>query len=154
MTTLAQVKMRCGLCGEVSPQHVVASTSSYGAPDLDLRPSPLARYTIHISVRRCPVCGYCAPDLSAADQGIESLVAQEEYLQLLEDQDFPETARNCRCHAYLLRATGNHAAAGHADLWAAWICDDDDLAEPARLCREAAHEEWDLGPAGQRSHGT
>lgn len=151
MTTLAEVKMSCGVCGEVSPQYVVSSTSSFGAPDLDLRPPPLARHIVHATVLRCRVCGYCAPDLSVARPNLRSLVADECYRRLLEEDGLPEPARNWRCHAYLLGTAGDHAAAGSAYLSAAWICDDNDLAEPALLCRNAALAEWDLASAaGQR----
>jgi len=63
MTTSMPVTVRCALCGAASAQHVLASTTTFGPPDLDLRPQGPARWALQFQVQQCPRCGSCAEQI-------------------------------------------------------------------------------------------
>ena len=58
MTTYFTAEYTCAVCGRTHKFRVVGSTNSFGSPDLDLRPAPMQRDTIHTWVQTCPDCGY------------------------------------------------------------------------------------------------
>src|SRR5215510_14310051 len=68
MTLQHPETIKCALCGVVSPQMLILSSSSFGTPDLDTRPPPMVRGTLLYWLQECPECGYAAADLSKAEQ--------------------------------------------------------------------------------------
>jgi hypothetical protein len=67
MTDIGEEIVTCAVCGRQTPQTILFSTSTFGAPDLDLRPPPMKRQTIEYWVQECPYCGYVASNISEAD---------------------------------------------------------------------------------------
>lgn len=53
MTTIIEEKVTCAVCGMQQTVHEMGSTSSFGAMDLDTRPPPLRRSTMHLWVHEC-----------------------------------------------------------------------------------------------------
>ena len=53
MTTMREVDVRCAVCGTLGRKAVLTSTSSFGPPDLDLRPHGPARWALEFEVQRC-----------------------------------------------------------------------------------------------------
>ena len=53
MTTIIEEKVICAVCGVQQTVHEMGSTSSFGAMDLDTRPPPLRRSTMHLWVHEC-----------------------------------------------------------------------------------------------------
>ena len=63
MTKIFQSTRTCFVCGAKSKHMDLASSNSYGSPDLDLRRPGMIRYTMGQWVQECPDCGYVARDL-------------------------------------------------------------------------------------------
>ena len=71
MTTVFPIEYKCPVCGHVHTTDVMGSTSAFRGPDLDGRPSPLARDTIYLHIKECPNChfaSYGTPDSTEIDR--------------------------------------------------------------------------------------
>ena len=134
------VTVRCALCGAASAQHVLASTSTFGPPDLDLRPNGPARWALQFQIQRCPRCGYCAENIGQRARGARRAVASIVYRDVLDNARMPELAREYFCAALVAEAAGLRDAASSHFLSAAWVCDDAEAVEQARICRDRAAE--------------
>ena len=135
MTTMLSQDATCAVCGTVSTQEILMSTSSFGASDLDLRPPPLARETLSLEVQRCPSCGYRASNLEEASAEAGSVVESDGYRRQAQDPRFTPLANDFLCLAMLHEASGDRASAGLATLRAAWACDDAGNEEAADTVR-------------------
>lgn len=138
MTTTVRKRVRCAVCRTESDRSVVAGTMSFGRPDLDTRPAPLARHTLDTRVHRCPRCGYCAADIGEEQPGAAELVRSPAYREQLEDEAYPELAREFLCQAMLGEQAGRLAAAALSRVRAVWACDDAGFEEAAATCRRNA----------------
>ena len=127
----------CAVCGVVSEQTGVLSTSTFGAPDLDGRPAEMKRSTIGWWVHRCPGCGYCAPSIDEAPADAADLVRSAPYRQQLDDPLTPELARMFLCSAMIVETSGGPVARGLVTplICAAWACDDAGAVDVAVRCR-------------------
>lgn len=63
MTILAEHEVICAVCGEKNWQTVLESSSSFGQPDLDFRPSEMLRSTMETWLMECPRSGYISDDI-------------------------------------------------------------------------------------------
>jgi hypothetical protein len=151
VTTLYPEEVTCVLCGAQSEHMSVASTSTFGAPDLDLRPPPLARENLSYQVQRCPGCGYCAGDLSHDKGDAGPVVASQGYRDQLGDPSLPELACSFLCAASVEEALGNYPAASIAALRAAWACDDASDTDGAVKCRSRVLALFDLTRARKQA---
>ena len=124
MTTMFLVDRICAVCGAISQHGEIGSTNTMGPPDLDLRPAPMARWTLAEQVQRCPECGYCAGDISVATESACTVVANEAYQAELVCEDYPELTRRYLCASLILSVQGDDAGAGRAALMGAWAADD------------------------------
>jgi hypothetical protein len=154
MTTMDLVSKKCAICGHDGTYTVIMSTSSFGAPDLDLRPPEIARSNLHYQIQRCPSCGYCAPDISTAEVVASKVIQREPYRHQLEAPELPELANSFLCSAMVHDAADDRLAAGLATLRAAWICDDHEMNDQAAGIRKRAAEHlWQVHAAGQEFAG-
>jgi len=46
MTAVFPQEQTCAVCGKKSTHHVLGSTNTRGPSDLDMRPAPMARWTL------------------------------------------------------------------------------------------------------------
>ena len=138
MTTFVQESETCCLCGSTNEFSVVASTYTFGSPDLDTRPPALARDSVYYAIHRCPSCGYSAPDVSAAEDAWRAAVKSPNYQSQLSDRRYPESANALLCWSMLQDAIGVVDQAGWAALQAAWVCDDENAASASVDCRRRA----------------
>ena len=140
MTTFQEVELSCAVCESRHKYTRLLSTSSFGPPDLDTRPAPPARLSLALQVQCCPVCGYCAWEITEAPPDAKRVVSRQDYQALLRDLRFPYLARMFLCLARIEEAAGNLSNAGWAALHAAWACDDagPDFASAAVECRNRA----------------
>ncbi len=58
MTIVQSVSAQCSVCATSSVFRFMASTSTFGSYDLDLRAPPLKRHTMGVWLQDCPECGY------------------------------------------------------------------------------------------------
>jgi tetratricopeptide (TPR) repeat protein len=140
MTTAMPVMVRCAACGASSAQHVLASTSTFGPPDLDLRPNGPVRWALQFQVQRCPRCGYCAEQIGQRTPGARRVVASVMYRDVLDNARMPALAREYFCAALVAEAAELRDSSASHFLSAAWACDDSGATEQARICRDRASE--------------
>jgi tetratricopeptide (TPR) repeat protein len=102
----------------------IASSSTFGGPDLDLRPAQLERSNLGFYVRRCPQCSACAPQLSGLLPHLEQVVRGDQYQRRIEDQTQPSLAKLFVCWSMLAESLERYPDAAQAMVHAAWVCDD------------------------------
>ena len=134
-------RLICWACGHEGDHLELASTSSFGPADLDLRPAPMQRNTMRTWAQTCSSCGYVAEDIaiSPGDPGtVRRAMAAPKWIELIR-QDVPPLVVAFRRLALISQELGQTAAAGEAELWAAWAADDENM-EPMAIeyRREAA----------------
>lgn len=140
MTTVYQEKEACRICGTISEHITIGPTKSLGSSDLDTRPPQMLRSTLKFQIRRCPGCGYCAPDLADASDQVVAIIKSAVYRDQLEHPDYSMLANSFLCHALIQQAVGALDQAGWACLSAAWVCDDEQAEQMAKQCRlQAIH---------------
>ena len=140
MTTLREIDVRCAVCGALSRKVALGRTSSFGPPDLDLRPQGPARWALEFSVQRCEACGYCSRSLGQAPPRAQELVESNVYRDVLQRSKLPALARSLFCAALVNEFAGEPEGSGWRFLESAWACDDAGAGEQSRLCRERAAE--------------
>jgi hypothetical protein len=140
MTTMTEVEVRCALCGTLARMAVLSSTSSFGPPDLDLRPQGPARWALEFEVQRCDACGYCAESIGQAPLGARETVESTVYREVLERSRLPRLARSLFCAALVSEGAGKPEQAGWRFLQAAWACDDRNAVAQAATCRARSAE--------------
>jgi len=103
---------RCAVCGAVSRQTHLLSTTYFGASDLDGRPPQMRRSTVPWWVSRCPECGYCAWNIAKAPATAGETVRSEIYQAQLKDPRMPDLARSFLCAALVAEAEKGLASGG------------------------------------------
>lgn len=137
MTTYAETTLTCPACGSTDAYTALMSTNAFGSADLDLRPPPMKRHTMHTWVRRCPKCDCCFKDgTKKKDLNLE-LMDSEAYLQVCKDTTLPELAKDFIRYG-MLRHGYDHQS--QAWLNAAWVCDDEENVAEAKRCRKKAYD--------------
>lgn len=101
MTTFIEAIVTCACCGTATRRSLLGSTNAFGSPDLDTRPPPMQRDTLHTWVQHCGHCGYCAPDLAKAPAGAAGQIADPAYRAVLADARLPMLARRFLAWAHL-----------------------------------------------------
>ena len=140
MTTIKPVHITCAICGTESVQNVLASTNQMGYADLDLRPPPMARYTLEYQIQECPSCRYCAPDLTKAHENGALIIQSDEYIECISDTSAPDLVRRFLSYAHYMKLHKNFQEAFFANLKASWVCDDKGIAKTGSQCRRKAIE--------------
>ena len=114
----------CAVCGKVSQQAEIMSTNTLGSPDLDTRPSEMARSTLEYWVQECPHCGYVAGSLKEAFRCDKENLDDPELLNLLAKFSFSALARSFVKKAWISRKEADYVAAFWDYLHGAWVSDD------------------------------
>ena len=138
MTLLFSERQACFVCGKRSNHTIMASSSEFESPDLDLRPQETKHDTIAHWIQRCPFCGYCASSVSEGPEIAKRMVTSPDYREQHDDPAYPALANQFLCWALIQTADGDDADAGSAALHAAWICDDEQAMANADICRRKA----------------
>ncbi|MBS3921175.1 MAG: DUF2225 domain-containing protein [Deltaproteobacteria bacterium] len=140
MTQIYKKEFKCALCGNLSTHEAIISTNTLGWPDLDTRPSEMARSTINAWIQMCPSCGFCAPDISEEVAKAAKVVQGNVYREQLENPDYPKLANSFLCWSLIQEISEQFSDAGWASVHAAWACDDRGSIKSGQLCRmRAAH---------------
>jgi hypothetical protein len=153
MTTYFLEQTTCGSCGHSADQKNLASTSTMGEPDLDLRPASPQRFTMDVWVQECSACGYCAPELASTQPELVSTVLTPEYQALVRDRHVPDLVRRFRAYASLIEPIDKNKAA-RAHLWAAWVYDDEIKLKESAEERRSALRLWSAASPGAPGAGT
>jgi hypothetical protein len=137
MPTIDKIKAVCAICGNESKQTILTSSSSFGPPDLDFRPSAPAKIMNKYLIHKCPKCGYCNNNLSEEIPGSFKKIKEPQYKRLLKQWGMPRKAKQFLCHAYLI-LDSNKKSAFNSYLQASWICDDWFFSTKSERCRRLA----------------
>jgi hypothetical protein len=139
MTTVSGSIIQCGICNRENAIIVYPSIFSSGPSDLDSRPPVDYRFVLQSTfVTRCKYCGYCNKDLLPIINA-EEIMKSDEYLEQLNNNDFPEKANSFLCKSLILELSGNVEEASYAALHAAWTCDDiENHYNQSNFCRRKA----------------
>jgi len=124
MTTLFDKTVTCALCGAQNKITGIGSTNAFGSMDLDMRPPPMERDLVKMSIHECRECGYCAPDLASSQELGQPDITSEGYREARSEERFEKAAQQYRAYAFLARKAGNARLAAWGYLQAAWVCDD------------------------------
>lgn len=158
MIQLRHLTTTCAVCGEACRFTIPEAASSVGSRDLDTRPAEPLRSTIYAWVKRCPSCGYCAPDPGKAPEGAADVVKLPRYRWQLDARKFPKITNTFLCWSMIQEDLGLPARAAWASLHAAWVCDDEGEDVPARICRKRAADllrrAWEKGERLADREGT
>lgn len=138
MSTFYECECKCAVCGATNTYHVIGSTSSFGAPDLDLRPPMMQRSTIVAWVQACPECGYVANEVSDPTKVTKEWLRSKQYLTCDGIRFSSDLAVNFYRRHLICLEEGDPEKAFYAVLHAAWICDDADDAANAKRMRKLA----------------
>lgn len=144
MTTMFTQEKVCAVCASSLKVNVIGSTNEFGSKDLDLRPAEMRRSTYAFWTEHCTHCGYCASDISTADDSDALVVHSKEYQAQRADENLPKLASIFLCEAMLLKAKQKHSEAGMAFLHAAWACDDKGEQLKAISCRLQSLAQFEL----------
>lgn len=137
MTTYALQTRLCPACGNISEYRSLRSTNSCGSPDLDLRPPPMKRNTMHTWVIHCSECDCCFQPRSENKDLDFEIIDTDEYRRISQDQTLPKLAKNFMRLGKLSRDLDDQSAAW---LRAAWVCDDEESKIQACTCRKKAYD--------------
>jgi hypothetical protein len=118
----------------------MASTSTFGSYDLDLRAPPLKRHTMGVWLQDCPECGYINYSVEDLIPGASEVVRSPEFQELRQDRETPELVLSFKRHALLVST--DPIEAGWALLHSAWIYDDLEHRGRATECREGCADLW------------
>lgn len=126
MTTIMEFNQTCAVCGETSLQPVISSTSTWGYPDLDLRPAEMQRSSMFAWLVECPHCGYVAAKLENKSEMPEDLLKTDAYLTC-DGNDFKSDLSKRFYKRYLISKAGkDYRSEFFSLLHCAWACDDND----------------------------
>ena len=136
MTSFSKNDLKCFVCGNISPQFMLRSTSCFGYSDLDMRPAPLKRDTINVWVHQCPYCGYASSSIADKTTVTVEFLQRPEYLSC-EGIQFKSQLAKMFYQEYMIET---HDAKPPFDLFntmisAAWACDDATDDKNAVICR-------------------
>ena len=126
MTTLFKEIKKCMHCGCEKEYNVMGSTSSFGAPDLDTRPAPLARNTLEYGIQRCPKCNYSNNDIEKKIDFDDSILKGDKYIEILNSK-IPEVAKSYLLAALLKESINDYNLASRFMLNACWVFDDHNI---------------------------
>lgn len=137
-------EVECGICGKKSTQFLLASTSAWGAPDLDLRAPEPQGNSMGMMVHECPHCGYVSEGLRS-NTGIDAdWINREEYKTCSGICFKSELAKRFYRHYLIKKACGDTREIFDAIVCTAWCCDDDRDVKNAILCRKVAVKEAEV----------
>ena len=139
MTKIFQSTRTCFVCGAKSKHMDLASSNSYGSPDLDLRRPGMIRYTMGQWVQECPDCGYVARDLEEKNPlgkaKVKTVMATPAYRNGAPFK-FSSAQAKTFYRKYLLDlAHGNSEQSLHSLLCCVWSCDDDEDEDAAKVVK-------------------
>lgn len=137
MTTYAETTFTCPACGNTDAYTALMSTNAFGSADLDLRPPPMKRDTMHTWVRRCQKCSCCFADGTQGNDLNLEKIDSEAYRQVGQDSNLPELAKD-----FIRYAMIRYGRDDQTEAWlnAAWVCDDEENEPEARKCRKKAYD--------------
>jgi len=145
MTTLAERKRRCAVCGHEQEYTEITSTNSFGPMDLDSRPPEMQRSTMDYWIQLCEKCGYSCGHIEDSIPGIGlDDLKSEEYQALLNNNTINKLSRAFLLAGHLYSKAKEFRVAGFRYLRAAWAFDDRNESDNAKHARNKAIENMNI----------
>lgn len=129
---------KCAVCGKESEQITLASTNTFGSPDLDLRPPEMKRSTMCWWVQECPYCGYISENIDDETDVDIDFLQSAEYISCSGKAFASELAQKFYKYYLINLLDENEEDAFYAVLHASWACDDAEDIDNAVYCRKLA----------------
>ena len=143
MTTIDYTEYKCPLCGHTHTTDFMTSTSAFRGPDLDGRPSPLARQTIYLHINECPNCGFASLGIPDSTTVSRDFVESEAYINC-EGINFKSDRAKVFYRVFLIsKEEGNPYSTLSNLINCAWVCDDDGDEENSINLRVRINELFD-----------
>lgn len=145
MTQIMEEVVKCGVCGKETHVKVMASSSRFGACDLDTRPPALFPFTMFL--QQCEHCGYVDVNISDYHREVSEFVATSEMYETCDGIEPKSTKAQQYIKYALIQAykqvttiwEDEESSAKENAFWgflnAAWACDDEDDKGAAEECR-------------------
>lgn len=139
MTTMDREVKKCAVCGSKHEYTVIASTNSFGAPDLDLRPPEMERSTMSLWVQECPDCGYVASNITNKPGKVtKEWLASQAYVTC-DGIRFRSGLASRFYKQYKISLLNTKTEQAFCAIHhAAWACDDRRDVRKAMICRDLA----------------
>lgn len=138
MSQIMSEIVRCSVCGKKSEHYTLVSTSTFGEPDLDLRPPEMERSTMDTWIQKCPYCGYVSGRLDNISKVNAPFLKTDEYKNCL-GLVFRSKLAEMFYQQYLIQVVEKNVnEAFYAALHCAWVCDDVGDEKNSILCRKYA----------------
>lgn len=132
------INNKCAVCGNESEQITLASTNTFGSPDLDLRPPEMKRSTMCWWIQECPHCGYISESIDDETNIDKDFLQSAEYISCSGKTFASELAQKFYKYYLINLLDENEEDAFYAVLHAAWACDDIKDIDNAVHCRKLA----------------
>lgn len=129
---------KCVVCGKESEQITLASTNTFGSPDLDLRPPEMKRSTMCWWIQECPHCGYISKSIDDETDVDKDFLQSVEYISCSGKAFASELAQKFYKYYLINLLDENEEDAFYAVLHASWACDDAEDIDNAVYCRKLA----------------
>lgn len=137
MTTIRKIEQKCPVCGKPSLVSVLTSTSTWGYPDLDLRPAEMQRSSMFAWLAECPHCGYVSGNFNNGTDITEEFLQGDDY-KSLEGFEFKSDLAKRFYRAYLIAKELNDSRNCFFNLLhCAWACDDAEDSNATEIRKKA-----------------
>ena len=153
MTTIRKIEQKCPVCKKPSLVSVLTSTSTWGYPDLDLRPAEMQRSSMFAWLAECPHCGYVSGNFNNATEITKEFLQGDDY-RSLEGFEFKSDLSKRFYRAYLIARELNDARKCFFNLLhCAWKCDDAEDANAMEIRKKALSyiDEFEAGEDEKRN---
>lgn len=138
MAFIKNIEKKCAICGNVHHFQKMGGDDSIGMRDLDTRLPGPSRNMIHLSIEKCPKCGYASTDISIPLENLNiQELKSETYLKILNDNSINFALKKFMLAGSLLESRDDKKA-GLMYLKASWMADDCKNLKQARLMRSKA----------------
>jgi len=114
----------CSVCGTEKQVYDLASTNTFGSPDLDLRPPEMIRSTMEYWIHRCENCGYVSGDLTEEIPVSKEFIKTERYLSFGDHEPLSEIGSLFIQKARISVCAEDFDSAAKDYIHAAWCADD------------------------------
>ncbi|MDX8551802.1 hypothetical protein KHC33_04990 [Methanospirillum sp. J.3.6.1-F.2.7.3] len=133
-----QMTVSCAVCKAISMQDVLIINDHKDYFDTVMGFLPLARNKLLYQIHECPVCRYCAPNLTRAGNDAKNIVNSEYYLQIAHNERIPALIRRYLQYSYCVEMQNEDKNAFFGYLTTSWVCDDIKEGVLGKHCRKKA----------------
>lgn len=121
MATLAFVEKTCFVCGAVNNYSELTSLSTAAPVGIDGHPGDVKM--LIASINYCPSCGFATEDVSFADPQIATVVLDEEYQSLFNNENIDSQVKKFICAAFIKKITKDYSGSAKMMLNAVWVAE-------------------------------